>query len=310
MAHAPFPIQPELTAVAIGYRNANLIADQVLPRVPVSKQEFKYLKHTLAESFTIPDTKVGRTSRPTEINFSATEVVDYCVGYGLEDAIPQADLDNAPPNYNPMMRATEGLTDLLALDREQRVANLVFSTSSYTATTNRTQLSGTSQWSDYTNSNPITAMLTALDGCVMRPNILILGQAVWSALRQHPKLATAIYGPSGSGGIITREQLANALEIEAVLIGQGWVNSAKKGQTASLGRLWGKHAAFIYRDSFASASRGTSFGFTAQWGSKEAGSRLDPDIGLKGGARIRVGEYLKELVTATDLGFFFQDAVA
>lgn len=310
MANALFPIQPELTAVAIGYRNNNLIADQVLPRVPVGKQEFKYLKHTLAESFTIPDTKVGRTSRPTEINFSATEVADYCVGYGLEDAIPQADLDNAPPNYNPMLRATEGLTDLIALDREQRTASLVFNTAAYTATTNRTQLSGTSQWSDYTNSNPITAMLTALDACIMRPNILVLGQAVWSQLRQHPKVAIAIYGPQGSGGIVTREQFANALEIEQVLIGQGWVNSAKKGQTASLGRLWGKHAALLYRDSFTSASRGTSFGFTAQWGSKEAGSRPDPDIGLKGGTRIRVGEYVKELVTATDLGYYFQDAVA
>lgn len=310
MAHASFPIQPELTAVAIGYRNANLIADQVLPRVPVSKQEFKYLKHTLAESFTIPDTKVGRTSRPTEINFSATEVADYCIGYGLEDAIPQADLDNAPPNYNPLLRATEGLSDLLALDREQRVANLVFNTASYTATTNRTQLSGTTQWSDYTNSNPITAILTALDGCVMRPNILILGQAVWSQLRQHPKVAIAVYGPNGSAGIVTREQFAAALELEAVLIGQGWVNSAKKGQTASLGRLWGKHAAAIYRDHFASASRGTSFGFSAQWGGRQAGSRPDPDIGLRGGTRVRVGEYLKELVTATDLGFFFQDAVA
>lgn len=310
MANAPFPIQPELTAVAIGYRNANLIADQVLPRVPVNVQEFKYLKHTLAESFTIPDTKVGRTSRPTEVNFSATEAVDACVGYGLEDPLPQADIDNAPPNYNPLLRATEGLADLLALDREQRTATLVFNTASFTASTNRTQLSGTSQWSDYTNSNPMTAILAGLDACVMRPNLLVLGQAVWSQLRQHPKVAMAIYGPNGSGGIVTREQFANALEIEAVLVGQGWVNTAKKGQTASLGRLWGKHAALIYRDSLASASRGTSFGFTAQWGSRVAGSRLDPDIGLKGGTRVRVGEYLKELVTATDLGYYFQDAVA
>lgn len=310
MVHAPFPIQPELTAIAIGYRNPLLIADDVLPRVPVGKQEFKYLKYSLADAFTIPDTRVGRTSRPTEISFGATEVTDSCFGYGLDDPIPQADIDNAPPNYNPLGRATEVLTDLLLLDREQRTANLVFNTASYTASTNRTQLSGTAQWSDYTNSNPITAFLTGLDACVMRPNILVLGQAVWSKLRQHPKVAQAIYGPNGTAGIVTREQLADALEIEEVWVGQGWVNTAKRGQAASLSRLWGKHAAAIYRDLLADTGRGTTFGLTAQWGERVSGNIPDEDIGLSGGQRVRVGEYVKELVTATDLGYFWEDAVA
>ncbi len=310
MAHAPFPIQPELTAIAIGYHNPALIADDVLPRVPVGKQEFKYLKYALGDSFTIPDTRVGRTSKPTEISFGATEVTDSCVGHGLDDPIPQADIDNAPPNYNPLGRATEVLTDLLLLAREQRTANLVFNTASYTASTNRTQLSGTSQFSDYTNSNPITAFLAGLDSCVMRPNILVLGQAVWSKIRQHPKVAQALFGANGTSGIVTREQLAQALEIEEVWVGRGWVNTAKRGQTASLSRLWGKHAAAIYRDRLADTSRGTTFGLTAQWGERVSGNIPDEDIGLKGGQRVRVGEYVKELVCATDLGYYWEDAVA
>ena len=310
MALAPFPIQPELTAIAIGYRNSALIADEVLPRVQVGKQEFKYLKYDLADSFTVPDTRVGRTSRPTEVSFAATEVTSACNGYGLDDPIPQSDIDNAPPNYNPLGRSTEVLTDLILLAREQRTANLVFNTASYTASTNRTQLSGTSQFSDYTNSNPITALLAGLDACVMRPNILILGQAVWSKLRQHPKVAQALFGANGTSGIVTREQLAQALEIEEVWVGQGWANTAKKGQTASLSRLWGKHAAAIYRDRLADTNRGTTFGLTAQWGERVSGSIPDEDIGLKGGQRVRVGEYVKELVTATDLGYFWEDAVA
>ena len=36
----------------------------------------------------------------------------------------------------------------------------------------------------------------------------------------------------------------------------------------------------------------------------------DPDIGLQGGHRIRVGERVKELVIAKDLGYFVQNAVA
>ncbi|UVH84375.1 hypothetical protein NW342_22030 [Pseudomonas aeruginosa] len=73
MSNAPFPIDPELTAIAIAYRNGRMIADEVLPRVPVGKQEFKYWKYDLAQGFTVPETLVGRKSKPNEVEFSATD---------------------------------------------------------------------------------------------------------------------------------------------------------------------------------------------------------------------------------------------
>ncbi|MCC6193753.1 MAG: phage capsid protein, partial [Burkholderiales bacterium] len=178
-APAPFPIQPDLTAIAIMYRNKDMIADNVLPRVPVGKQDFKYLKHTLADGFTIPDTKVGRRSPPTQVEFSAVEVPASCVDYALDDSVPNEDIENAPPNYAPLGKAAEFVSNLIELDREKRAATLVFANGTYAAS-NRSTLSGTSQWSDFVNSNPISAILTALDACVMRPNIMIIGQAVWT----------------------------------------------------------------------------------------------------------------------------------
>lgn len=309
---APFPIQPDLTAIAIQYRNTDMIADQVLPRVPVGKQDFKYFKHTLADGFTIPDTKVGRRSPPTQVEFTATEHPASCVDYALDDSVPNEDIENAGgiPNGDPITKATQYLTDLIELDREKRTAGLVFSTASYAASTNRTQLSGTTQWSDYTNSDPLGAILTGLDNCVMRPNILVLGQSVWTKLRMHPKVIASIFGVASSG-VPTREQIASVLEIDQILVGRSFVNTAKKGQaTTTLARVWGKHAALIYRDLLATASRGTTFGFTAQFGGRIAGSFEDRDIGMRGGVRVRVGESVKEVVTATDLGYFFEDAVA
>lgn len=309
MANAPFPIQPELTAVAVAYKNARLIADEVLPRVPVSKQEFKYLKHSLAEGFTLPDTKVGRKSKPTEVDFTASEVTVSTEDYGLEDPLPQADIDNAPPNYNPLLKATETLADLLALDRERRVSALVFNAATYAAA-NKITLAGQSQWSDVTNSDPIKTIMDALDACVMRPTIMVIGRPAYSVLVRHPKIVKAVLGNAGDAGIARRQDLADLFELAAVLVGEGWLNSAKKGQAVSLARVWGKHCAFLYRDQLADVSRGTSFGLTAQFGGRIAGSRLDPDIGLKGGARVRVGESVKELITANDLGYFVQNAVA
>jgi hypothetical protein len=36
----------------------------------------------------------------------------------------------------------------------------------------------------------------------------------------------------------------------------------------------------------------------------------EPKVGLTGAQRVRVGERVKELVVAKDLGYFFQNAVA
>lgn len=305
---APFPINPHLTAIAIAYRNSRLIADGVLPRVPVSKQEFKYRLYALADGFTLPNTQVGRTSRPNQIEFGFTEASDFTRDYALDDPIPQADLDNAPDNYDPRAKSAEYVTNLVDLDREKRVADLVFAAGTY-ATANKATLSGTGQWS-HASSNPIKAIMDALDSMVMRPNIAVFGRATFSALIQHASIVKAFNGNSGDTGIATRQFLASLFELEEVFVGEGWLNTAKKGQTASMARVWGKHAAFIFRDSLADASRGTTFGFTAQFGDRVSGNIPDENIGMRGGEFIRVGESVKELVTATDLGYFFQNAVA
>ena len=309
MANAPFPVVPELTAIAVAYKNSAYIADSVMPRVMVGKQDFKYLRYNLAEGFTIPDTKVGRSSQPNKVTFSATDATDSTQDYGLEDPIPQDDIDNAPPNYDPRGRAVEGITDLVLLDREKRVADLLFNAGNYAAA-NKLTLAGVAQWSDFTNSHPLSDILTAIDAMVMRPNVIVMGRAVWTKLSTHPEIVSAILGNPGTKGIVRREQVASLFELQDVLVGESWVNSAAKGQAVSLSRIWGKSAALIYRDQLATNRGRVTFGFTAQWGNRVAGSLTDPDIGLRGGERVRVGESVKELLTANDLGYLFSAAVA
>lgn len=315
MSQAPFVIQPRLTSVTLAYRNAAFVADLVLPRIPVPGSAFKWSKFTLADAFTIPDTRVGRKSAPNRIDWTATEQNDTTVDYALDDAIPRADTDNAVGTpVDPYVRSTELMSDLIALDRENRVASIVFNLNTYPSG-QRTTLSGTAQWSD-PNSDPVGAILAALDSCLIRPNVLVLGQAAWTKLRVHPKVTAAVYptggNATGGGSPVARQALAELLELEEIVVGQSWYNSAKPGQTASLSRLWGKHAALIYRAPQVISPNGTiTFGFTAQWGSRIAGTiGQDPNIGMRGGSLVRVGEAVKEVIAANDAAYFFQNAVA
>jgi len=305
----PFPSDPELLAIAIAYKNARFIADQVMPRVPVPKQEFKYWTWPKGEYFTIPKTLVGRKGQPNKVEFSATEATASCLGYGLADDIPNDDLENAPDNFNIIGHAVESIADLVALDREKRVADLVFAAGQY-ASGNKTQLSGTSQWSDYTNSTPIIDISTGLDACIMRPNVMVIGRLAWSKLAGHPDIMKAVNRTAGDTGIARRQDVAALFELEEILVGEAFYNTAKKGQTVSLSRLWGKHASLILRDQLADTRGRITFGYTAQWGSKVARQDPDKNIGLRGGVTVVSGEYVKEAITANDMGYFVQDAVA
>lgn len=306
----PFPINPILTGISLAFRNPDiaLIADMVLPRTPTAA-EFKYLKYVLADGFTIPDTKVGRKSLPNEVEFSATEIIDKVIDFGLDDLIPNEDIEADNQGVDPMGTAVAYLTNLVLLAREQRAAALVFNTNSYVAG-NQATLSGTSQWSDTTNSDPVAAIGDALDVPVMRPNIGVFGQSAWTKTRRHPKLVQAIKGTAQGAGMVSRQEFADFFELQEVLVGAGFANSAKKGQTASLARVWGKHVSFLYRDRAAGPQAGVTFGFTAQFGDKVSGNIDEPRMGIRGCQRVRVGERVKEVVCSTDLGYWFQNAVA
>src|SRR5262245_32876189 len=104
---APFPIDRVLTGITLTYRNRLLIADFILPRLTsIAKQEFKYTKWALGDSFTIPDTRVGRKGKPNEVEFSGTELTGSTVDYGLDDLIPYDDEQNAAGSADPRQHAT------------------------------------------------------------------------------------------------------------------------------------------------------------------------------------------------------------
>lgn len=319
----PFTVDPVLTAVAVGYRNTDAmrIADQVLPRSPVSGEKFKWTEYPLSEAFNIPDAKVGRRGRVQQLEFGGEERDSSVEDFGLETPIPYSDIDEAKAQrdkglsaYNPETHSVMMLQDTVANIREVRVANLVHNPASYDANRRET-LSGTDQFSDYANSDPIQVLKDAFQSTlVFRPNTLVMGRKVWSKLSSHPNIVNAVKGNLTDQGIVTRQQLTELLSDEGItqiLVGDAQYNTAKPGQTTVLDYAWGNHIACLHINKMASVQGGSiTWGMTAEYGGKIAGRIPDQDIGLQGGVRIRSGERVKELVIAKDVGYFIQNAVA
>lgn len=312
---APFPVNESLTAIALSYRNEAMIADQVLPRVTCATDAFKYYTFNKDEAFTVPDTKVGRKGEAGIVEFGGTETTASTMDYGLKDVVPLKDIRNAAGTpFDPLGNAAANLSRLIQLDREIRVAALVFGAGNYAAA-NKATLSGNDQWSDYTNSNPVSAILAAMDAMIMRPNLIVMGQAVWTKVRQHPRVVESVKATGAGGvtaaGVVMRRAVADLLEVRDVLVGQAWVNGSKKGQTASYSRTWGKFCALLYTEPVASTESATTFGFTADsGGGMRARDWFEEKIGSDGAQVVQLVDTVKEVMPANDLGYLFSAAIA
>ena len=311
VANAPFPINPDLVAIVMGYEDEALIGRSLAPIVPVGSEEYEYYRWDLTEGLRLPDGEVGRRSTPNEVTFNAEEVTGATSDYGFRSPIPQKDIDNAPEGLDPVARAVRGIADYVLKGHESRVSTLVTDTSNYNAS-NTVTLSGTDQWSDQDNSTPVEDIETAIDAMPMRPNVAAMGQPVWRQLKKHPKVLAAV-GKDDQKGRVSKEEFAELFELDEVLVGESRIVTSKKGQPVNLGRVWGKDFVLSRRDDVADPIRDGSrptHVFTAQFGDPVAGSWEDEDIGLRGGTNVQAGRSLDEHISTEDLGYLVKNAVA
>lgn len=318
MTATAYPINPQLTALYVGYRQAEHIADSVAPRSQVLTKSFQFTKYEQGDQFTAPDTAVGRTSAPNQVEFGGSQVNAAVSDWGLDAPVTQDEIDQwdaasekgLAVGISPLMRATMLVKKAVDNRREKRVADLVFNPANYGAN-NKQTLSGTGQWNDFANSDPLSYLLRKFDTLLMRPTDGVLGREVATELQLHPKVISTLYGAASTQGIASLDDIARKLGLRSLLVGDARVNVAKPGQAASMARCWGKHASFYYKEPEASVQGGgMTFCLTAQYDAPVAWDSFEKSIGLRGGRMVRAGESVIELITANDLAYLVTNAVA
>lgn len=239
-------VDPALGNISIKYTNDSFIADIVVPMIKVAKQTGKYYIYDKA-NLRIDQTDRAAGSAANEIDFDVAPTgVFATTDHALKGFVADEIQDQADTALDPLIDETETITEKLMLDREQKAANLVFSSSNVT---NGVTLSGTSQWSDYDNSDPIadvrTARTSVHQNTFKKPNTLVLGKQVFDMLIEHPAIIERI--KYSQLGVVTPELLARVFQVDRILVGEAGKNGAQEGQTDSLSYIWGKNAlvAFI-----------------------------------------------------------------
>lgn len=322
LASAPFETHARMTQIALAERPMQFIADQVMPMLSTA-YKFRYTLGDNDDQFTIPQTRASRAGRLNEVEFGATLADGSTEDRGLLAFIPYRDIDEAAQQqsaWDPLAQTSMGLGNLMALDREKKVADTVFDEDNYDAA-QRSTLTGRAQWSNR-QSNPVSSILEAMDTCITRPNTLVLGQPVWTKLRTNPAIVEAVkLSGAGAGGdanaaqasgIVSRRAVAELFEVEQVLVGAAWHQSSNRGRAAKYARLWGKHAALLHiRRPTGSQDAMPTWGFTAQAAAREVRMSEEPSRGIRQGSRVmKISESCKEIVAWKTAGYFFKNAVA
>jgi len=238
-----------LTNISIAWPNNQFVGERLFPMVTVQKQSNMY--YIFGREAWAVDPGGDIRAPGTEANeipgLKAAKDQYFASEHSLQIPVTDEERQNADSPLSPDRDGTELVTSKILLAREIAMQSMVMTTGNYPAG-NVVTLSGTTQWSDYVNSNPIldvrTAMRTVHASMFIEPNTGIIPYQVMSILEDHPDFIERI--KYSQRGVLTAELIAAILGIPSVVVPGVGFNSANPGQTAALGYLWGKDVLLAY----------------------------------------------------------------
>jgi hypothetical protein len=302
-------VDPVLTNVSIGYQNSAYVAEQLFPTLPVAKQSGKHFIYDKGK-FRVNDNLRGSGAASKEVTLNLTTGLPYfCEDHALKQFVTDEDMDGAVAPMDPMVDATENVTEMHMVAREVELAASLTSTG---VMTQNTTLSGSSQWSDYQNSDPFTNIETGKQtihsAIHVDPNVLVLPKQVWDKLKHHPAFLERV--KYSQKGVISEDLLASLVGVDRVIIAAAGKNAAVEGQTDSMSYIWGKDAILAYINPRL-GQKMITLGLTYQWKTRKVEKLRGTNEEDRKGTYVRVGDHYYDMnLVSASAGYLMKAVVA
>jgi len=296
---------PILSNLSVAYKNEAYIAEQICPVVKVKTATGKYFSYDTAKFRRVISLR-GMGASAKEVDYGVSQSTAYVIKeHALKQIVPDELVEQAPRPLDPEMDATENVTERILVEKEYDLATYMKNTSNLT---NNTTLSGTDQWSDYTNSDPIGDIKTgkaAIHSKIFRdPNVLVLGKQVYDKLLDHPDIIDRIkYSALGAA---TPDLLARIFDIPKVIVAAAGYESANEGQTSSMAYIWGKYAWLLYVAP-RPTTRSLTFGYHLTDKPRVVDKWYDKD---RKGTFVRVTDRYTREIVSVNCAYLIKNAVA
>ena len=240
---------PALTNVSVGYKNRAFFGETIAPPLPVQKPTGRIWLQG-KEKFRLYEDIRASKAESTEVDTWALGTILFeCKGHGLKDALDDAQAAAADPGIDWEITTVENLTQSSIVRQEYDYKRAIIDHAGpyagmMSAAVPSTTLSGTSQWSDYGNSNPLLAVETArtaiLKATGALANTLAVGFEVYQSLRLHPMIIDLF--KYTQKGILQPDDLKTAFHVENFWVLDALYDTGSIGAAPNPDLIWGKNA--------------------------------------------------------------------
>ncbi len=235
----------ELDMVA---RNSGFIAQRVLPIFNTPSQTGSFGVLPLEALKAQVNTRRAVGSDYPRNKFKLNDATYNCVEYGQEYPLDDSELKNYSNWFElDMISAQMAVYDVLN-DQEQRVEDLVFNTTTWSTAALKTSV--TNEWDDAANATPredVNAAINAVvTGSGLRPNAVIMSDKVFRNLKLTDQIVELVkFAGFDDPKNITEQAVADALNVDELIIADQTKNTANSGQNYSGDYVWDDEFAMV-----------------------------------------------------------------
>jgi len=250
---------------------AGMVANRVFPIVEVQKQAGVFGKIPLEQLLQKRETRRAPGSAYNRGNWKFDDATFACVEHGAEEPVDDREAEMFADYFDAEVISTMRAYSAVLRNAEQRVADAVFNTSTWTGGSLTTGV--TNEWDDAVNAVPITdveaAVQAVYDGSGLWANALIINRKVFRNLRNSEQVIERINsagaGSPSKASDVTTDMLAAIFDLEHIIVGGTSKNTANEGQSASVGQIWSDEYAMVCKIANSNDFREPCIGRTFHW---------------------------------------------
>jgi hypothetical protein len=236
-----------------------------------------------------------------------------CHEYGHEEPVDDRQARMYRNYFDAEVIAAARARDAVLRGAEIRAADLIFNATTWNDASLSTAI--TLEWDEnhYTTAIPITDVNAAAqkvwDGTGIWPNALVICRKTFRHLRNIDQIKDAIASAGAGDSVLQRRitlaQLAQAFDLDYILVAGSAKNTADEGQSASLSSIWNDEYAMVCRVAETADISEPCIGRVIHWaddGSSIGGTMESYRDETVRGDIIRARHDVDEIVMYTELG--------
>lgn len=312
MAQVTALVDVPLSNVSNMMKPTGLIAETLLTPLSVKQTTGTLGKYGKGHLRVVDSRVVGRGAAP-RVQLITRDITEryQMEKHALEGLVTEEDYRNVTDPFKAEEDETMALTLNLELGKEVGLAGNLANPS---VITSGVTLSGTAQFNDTANSDPLGVADDAVDAIIAKtgksPNVAIMDKLVFLRLRRHPQIWTRLGYTYNQSGSLSVQNVAEALTVNRLMIAEGFYNASREGQADNIQRIWGPHLWFAYIEDSAAPYQTTGGYYLTYEGKQPREVTTWPVMNPKGAKAIYTEDAYCMLISDPDCFYLVQNAIA